>query len=779
MNNPIYIIKHPFNIERISKTETINKDYLLYFYKNPDIIQEYNNSIDIKGNVINKIYNIHSIIKSLYLKTKNTNSYQTIYLQSKTSYDTGRFFVEKGQGLQMLSKPIRQSLASGIYRDFDFKNCHPSILLQLSKKNSWLCDPLQYYVDNRDECLNIFMKKTGYSYDYCKQQILKLLNGGSVNLNGYIINQEEDDLKWLFHLQKNIEDIHSKIRKYYPEYEKLAKKKNKISKKDNIDGSTFNMLVCDIENQGLLAFNEFLINNNFEPDVLVFDGLMVKNNDKLDNNILKQAEKYIYEKIDFEFTIIEKPFDKVIPFPENFNDSTIKEEDTYLFQKKKFEKNHFKLMYPPCFVKIDENNELLYYSDKHLNQIYENKTYKKIEINEYGQKYIVNRNFIRNVAMSDGKTGWVVDKNIRTYDKIGFYPPPLICPKNIYNSWNGFEIENKVEKIENLNFETDEHIQMWYVYLSNLFEPTHRDYFIKCLAFVIQFPGLKNFIAVLIKGEQGAGKDLALKILENIIGEKYCFQTSNIEKDVLSRFSVAVPNKIINIFDEIQAKDMYKNVEYIKDMITNENSNYERKGFSSEKIKDLRKIFTTTNNDNTVCIDANDRRWAILEASSYYLGNREFFAKFFKNIATNDIALRKIFQYLQSVDIQNFDFVNNRPFSELKQDMIETNLSLEIKFLRWLCQYPKYKDFEGEFSTNNLFNEYNRFLDFCLIKDKDINYLKFTHRLKRIIINQNINKNYKCITKPDVRSSNSKYEINFKNLRKWFIEKKYLSINDM
>ena len=33
---------------------------------------------------------------------------------------------------------------------------------------------------------------------------------------------------------------------------------------------------------------------------------------------------------------------------------------------------------------------------------------------------------------------WILDDKMRTYDDMNLYPPPLICPKNIFNLWTPF-----------------------------------------------------------------------------------------------------------------------------------------------------------------------------------------------------------------------------------------------------------------------------------------------------------------------------------------------------
>lgn len=781
---PAYVIKQNYNKKNIKKTETINKKYLNYLVRRPEILEKYK-SVEIKGQYHRKNYNIQTVLKKICYSCKKSDTYDTFYNQAKSSNFKGRFFVDGSLGLQMLSKEIRHCLAVGIYTDYDFKNCHPTLLLQLCQKNKWSCQYLNHYVENREECLNEMMEITKYNYGECKTQILIMLNSGVVKLNNAIIEQssttnEPLQLKWLFNLKDELIIIRNKLCKAYPEFHELAEKKNKISNKNNIEGSAFNSLICHIENQCLLAFEEFLQNNNFKPDVLCFDGLMVQSDDDLTEDILRKAEDYIYERTDFKLEIAEKEFENIIDIDEE-DCLTIDEVDTYEYLKNEFEKCHFKLVYPPCLIKVKPNGDLQYFNDNQFTHVYQNKYYKAIVVDKQDNKRIVNKKFLRNSNIATGEYGgWLNDPNIRCYDAIDFYPPPQVCPINTYNSWNGFEIERTTDEIVVEDYSKDEDMKVWFDFMETFIPNENaRNYIITFFAFIIQYPGLKNKVAILMKGEYGAGKNACLDVLVKMIGKNLIFQTPDIEKDIFSRFSIAVENKIVNILDELSGKHTYKLIEQIKDMITNETAQVERKGLPMQTVKDNRKFFETTNNDNCVPIDENDRRQAIIETSDYYCKNTEFFNMFFKRVICNPTTLRKIFQYLRDFKVDNksveyYDFVNNRPASELRSDMIEHNLQIELKFLRWYIQQRDVyvKDYI-KLPVDALYERYLEFERNYNLENFKINKLGFSQKFSRILKNNKID----GISKPDIRSAYSFYNIYPEKIINWFITHKHLDIS--
>ena len=70
-------------------------------------------------------------------------------------WEDGRLYpkVKNIVTLANMPRSFRHTLASGIYIDLDFKNCHPEILLQYCKKNDIKYFYLCYYCENRAKFL--------------------------------------------------------------------------------------------------------------------------------------------------------------------------------------------------------------------------------------------------------------------------------------------------------------------------------------------------------------------------------------------------------------------------------------------------------------------------------------------------------------------------------------------------------------------------------------------------------------------------------------------------
>ena len=84
--------------------------------------------------------------------------------------------------------------------------------------------------------------------------------------------------------------------------------------KDNINGKVVNLLLCNIENDTMLSAVEYLINNGYSVDVLVFDGFMILDNPAkpITDVLLKDVSNYVLGNTGYDLIFVEKPLDKSI-----------------------------------------------------------------------------------------------------------------------------------------------------------------------------------------------------------------------------------------------------------------------------------------------------------------------------------------------------------------------------------------------------------------------------------------------------------------------------------
>jgi len=437
--------------------------------------------------------------------------------------------------------------------------------------------------------------------------------------------------------------------------------------------------------------------------------------------------------------------------------------NSYLKVKERFEINKFKVMYPLAFCIVKEDEDLEMCKRTTFKESFENVYYyEETRSIETGKKIIKRKPFVKD---------WLLDEDIRTYDKIDFLPPPLECNENTYNLWSGFAIEKKVDHIDNIDYENDEHIIKFKNHLlilhNNNIEHTKRG--IDWFAHKIQYPAKKIESALVYKGEEGSGKNTFTDIIKNIFGSKLYFESGNAADEIFSKFSVAGKHKLINVINESSGKDNTKHWEKIKHMITTHTQWYEIKGVTMFEMQDLRDFIFLTNNDFCLPINNRQRRFFPIETSEELKGNCEYFKDFRISIIDNDFALRKIYQYLLQLEItSNFREI---PETELGNDIIENNLDYESKFIRAFA-YEQYDKNNMVLTMSNLefYTEFQKFLEKYHITLQGNNALKFGTRISR--------KKITGITRP-IDGRKDKYFININELFTWLVHRQIIKKEDV
>jgi len=368
--------------------------------------------------------------------------------------------------------------------------------------------------------------------------------------------------------------------------------------------------------------------------------------------------------------------------PDYYNKLT----QSYFNVKKEFEINHHKIIHPPFIIYVDENKEniiqpipLCEKSYRHIQAIVKEKTIK-------GDVYKKCR-FIEK---------WLDDPQIKKYNKMVFKPPPLYVAPHDYNTWTDFEIL-KTPYINN-----DKIIERFLEYANNLFNnPEVVNYILAYFSNRLQNPANRNKVCLIIYGEEGDGKNRFFDIIKNIIGKKY-FEELDSGKKLFNPHSCVEKEKLFICVDEARGKDNFENADILKARITTDNLLINPKGIQEFQIDNFCDYIMTTNNHNPVNIHDKSRRYLLVQSTSYYLGNSEFFNSFSEDIVDNNEALRVIYEYLMNFDIKSIipsgNFQSHIPVTEIQQTIIKDNKNKIEIFLRDLVEDDKY-------NTENIFEE--------------------------------------------------------------------------
>jgi P4 family phage/plasmid primase-like protien len=246
--------------------------------------------------------------KTILEKYRNSRiKSKPIIYQPSSKSKKGRHF-SKDFSLQGIPRSVRHTISKNSYKDYDMKNCHPTILVSICQAYGYAHDKLLYYINNRDSCLNSLMDFTNWSKDDCKTNVLKLMNGGDINelFNYYGIELPQSCI-WIKEFKDQLELIHKNVADQPNfDYHKKELIKEYGKKCFNFNGKLVNKVLCEFENILIQHAMYYCELNNIEIGSNCFDGLLLKINDKLDYQFLKSMEKYVVENVGIPITFVEK-----------------------------------------------------------------------------------------------------------------------------------------------------------------------------------------------------------------------------------------------------------------------------------------------------------------------------------------------------------------------------------------------------------------------------------------------------------------------------------------
>jgi hypothetical protein len=246
------------------------------------------------------------------IKTRGVTKRIYSYSLSTPDGSGGRLFC--GGALQGLPNRFRSLLLRGMNTtDIDQVNAHPTILLYICKKHNIICPYLEYYINNRDLCLNEFPTRD---------------EGKKVYL---IATNTDKKIKTQYNHLKNYDVEMKRIQKEIVAIEEYKSiNSNLQTDKENYNGSAINRILCYYENIILQNALSAINKRGIEVAVLVFDGLVIYGNHYEDTSLLSEITTYVNEQMEgLNMRWSYKPFDTSLTVPETFDENAYEGKKTY------------------------------------------------------------------------------------------------------------------------------------------------------------------------------------------------------------------------------------------------------------------------------------------------------------------------------------------------------------------------------------------------------------------------------------------------------------------
>jgi len=687
----------------------------LFISYKPDFIKKnFNNP--------NKPLDSHYInnVKS-YFKRIQKNKYS---VNDKYSFsDSGRMFsssIERdGRSIQGLSNELRSYLLNDTAYDIDMRNACFNFVKYIINI---------HFPNKKDEFKKIF--------DYANKRELYFRNGFNKLKYISILFGRNTKPKNFNTFDTDIQILIKEIMKFKQLIDDNLQIFSHINFKENQHiGSKMSYIIFNLENELLQKILKEYKTITLAP---VFDGLILKKDINLENTLKHINE--IGKEYQIEFTNKEFPLIQIDEKPPDYNIE-------YKKIKEDFEKNHLIICSPLKYVHI-ENKEISYYNKRDFMDL--------VAPYQLEDKPFFNE--------------WIKDPERLSYKKIEFYPNLEKANPEYFNTFTGF----KTQKIDNPDMKKVNKFLDLLNLLTN-FEEKGKEYLIKYIAHMFQKPEELPLTAILIKSEEGVGKDLLLNILECCIGKEYTHRDGTME-NVFGTFNSSSEGKIFIQLNEVCGSDGHFNKDKLKDLITIQDLNIRKMRTDIEKFKNFCRLFLFTNNINPINIAPGDRRYIVFKAGNKQ--EREYYDILYDIVKYKDKdGLNSIYTYFMNYDISNFQPSDpkDRVITKAYLDMKMSNSNPIYEFLSEMVNNPKkYKiiqqkgktkiitsQFEGHY-TNFLLKNYSH-IESNSRRNKSLILDLGAEDTKFYIINKGRKKQVRGYNIPDL-------DIFKDNIKKYYIE---------
>lgn len=266
------------------------------------------------------------------------------------------------------------------------------------------------------------------------------------------------------------------------------------------------------------------------------------------------------------------------------------------------------------------------------------------------------------------------------------FPPPSVCPPDMLDTWEGFAVDPAPGDVSPF---------IDYV-LKVLCSGDKKlaKYFTQWLAHMVQHPGRKGGVAIVMRSGQGNGKGQLAKLLDRVMGD--LFMPYNGTEKLTGQFNISLMTTLCAFIDEAKAKGQENAV--IKGLVTESRAIFEGKGSNSIKGQSFTRLIFASN-ENVLKIDKGDRRYCVLPLDERYAANddnpeRDTFARpYWREYSAwvnQDHVPAAVLDYLLNVDLEDFDEYN-APKTTAHAELVGENLTTLEEWILWQAEDNKFK----------------------------------------------------------------------------------------
>lgn len=328
---------------------------------------------------------------------------------------------------------------------------------------------------------------------------------------------------------------------------------------------------------------------------------------------------------------------------------------------------------------------------------------------------------------------WLKDEHKRCYKKIIFKPNATIQENtDNYNLFDGFSIENvKVD----INTNLDIKVILQFINLiagnKDYKEIDYNNVSLKLvMAFIIKIIKYKDLpkISLVLRSvrRHGCGKGTFYNLLKNIIGSKYCLETSEIN-DLFGNFNDGRVNKLLIAIDECSGSNTFEVTGKIKNAITESTFMANPKYGKKYQLDNFNTFLFNSNNERCINVEIGNRRIWVIDVPN--AESPEYLINFNKEVVENNNYLKLFYDYIVNkaedefnINFSTYNFENiiknyeNKSTKNLKQIYAKDTFLMDL-YIEVISDFSsKYKNINDDNYSNTDFVVYSN--------DKNIAYIK-------------------------------------------------------
>jgi hypothetical protein len=210
---------------------------------------------------------------------------------------------------------------------------------------------------------------------------------------------------------------------------------------------------------------------------------------------------------------------------------------------------------------------------------------------------------------------WLRHPAHRTYDGLIFQPGRSRCDPRFYNLWRGFREEPKKGDCS-----------LYLTHLKDNIACGNEEFFLYLMAWmanIVQSPGNRPGVAIVLRGKQGTGKGVFAKGFGRLFGPHFAHITNS--HQLVGRFNALLKKAVVVFADEAFWAGDKQAEGTLNALITEETHNIEPKGIDPFSVNNFMHLIVASNHEWVIPAASEARRWLVLDVGESHLQDHAYF----------------------------------------------------------------------------------------------------------------------------------------------------------